>query len=89
MGLWELAEHMACHFEDFRRTAPATTMAMFVLPKWAKFNTITRHWKSYQEFLVRTHMFTRMSVADPTQREVVAPPPWSVQLLLVDVDHEF
>jgi hypothetical protein len=33
------AEHMARHFENCRRASPTFTMAMFVLRKWAKFNT--------------------------------------------------
>jgi hypothetical protein len=33
----ELAERIAQHFEDCRRTSPTSTMAVFVLPKWAKF----------------------------------------------------
>jgi hypothetical protein len=33
-----------------------------------------------------TQLFTRMSLNDPTQREVVAQVPWHVQLWSVDVD---
>jgi hypothetical protein len=55
---WELSEMMACHFERCKRTAPATTMAVFGRHRWAKFNTIiTRHWKLYQEFHARTQYF--------------------------------
>jgi hypothetical protein len=69
---WELAEHIGRHFESCRRTTP---MVVFVRPKWAKFNELTRQWKLYQEFPARTHMFTRQSLNDPTQQEVVAPTP--------------
>jgi hypothetical protein len=41
---WKLAEQIGRYFESFRRTAPSSTMAVFVLPKWAKFNEFTRHW---------------------------------------------
>ena len=40
---WELAERIAQHFEDCRRTSPISTMAVFVLPKWAKFTRVTKH----------------------------------------------
>jgi hypothetical protein len=40
---WELAERIAEHFEDCRRTSPTSTMAVFVLPKWAKFAQLTKH----------------------------------------------
>jgi hypothetical protein len=59
-------------------------MVVFVLPKWAKFNELTRQWKLYQEFPARTQLFTRMSLENPTQHEVVATTPWHVQLWLVD-----
>jgi hypothetical protein len=55
-------------------------MAVFVLPKRAKFNELTRHWKLYQEFSARTQLFTRLSVENPTHQEVVALAPWHVQL---------
>jgi hypothetical protein len=64
-------------------------MAVSVLYKWVKFNTITRHWKLYQEFYARTQLLTRQSFADPTQQEVVAVAPWRVQLWLVDGDCDF
>jgi hypothetical protein len=64
-------------------------MAIFVLPKWAKFNQLTKHWKLYQEFPARTQLFTRQSLENPTQQEVVAPSPWHVQLWLVDADCAF
>jgi hypothetical protein len=35
---WELAEQIGQHFERCRRTTPTSTMAVFVLPKWAKVN---------------------------------------------------
>jgi hypothetical protein len=35
---WEMADQIGQHFENCRRTAPTSTMAVFVLPKWAKFN---------------------------------------------------
>jgi hypothetical protein len=64
-------------------------MVVFILPKWAKFYEITRQWKLYQEFPTRTHLFTRQSLENPTQHEVIAPSPWHVQLWLVDVDCTF
>jgi hypothetical protein len=42
---WELAEQIGQHFESCRRTSPTSTMAVFVLPKWAKFNKLTKYWK--------------------------------------------
>jgi hypothetical protein len=80
---------MACHFESCPRTTPTSTMAMFVLPKWAKFSNITRHCKLYQDFHGRTLLFTSESVIDPTQQEVVAPTLWPTQLWLVDADCNF
>jgi hypothetical protein len=71
---------MAFHFESCRRTTPATTMVVFVLLKWAKFNTITEHLKLYQEFEARTQLFSRQSVSYLTQHEVVALAPWPLQL---------
>jgi hypothetical protein len=44
---WELAKQMASHVDNCRRTTPAMAMAALVLPKWAKFNTITRQLKLY------------------------------------------
>jgi hypothetical protein len=88
---WELAhlaEHIKQHFESCRRTTPTSTMAVFVLPKWEKFNLLTIHRKLYQEFPARTQMFTRQSLENPTQ-QVVAPTPWHVQLWLVDADCAF
>jgi hypothetical protein len=61
-------------------------MAVFVLPKWAKFAQLTKHWKLYQEFPARTQLFTRQSLDNPLQHEVVAPAPWHVRLWLVDAD---
>jgi hypothetical protein len=61
-------------------------MAVFVLPKWAKFAQLTKYKKLYQEFPARTHIFTRHSLENPAQREVVAPTPWHVQLWLIDAD---
>jgi hypothetical protein len=58
-------------------------MAVFVLPKWAKFTQLTKYWKLYQEFPARTQLFTRQSL------EVVALAPWHVQLWLVDADCAF
>jgi hypothetical protein len=56
---WELVERIAQHFEDCRRTSPTSTMAVFVLPKWAKFNQLTKHWKLCQKFLTkRGHGFS-------------------------------
>jgi hypothetical protein len=40
---WGLAQQIAQHFEDCRRTSPTSTMAVFVLPKWAKFAQQTEH----------------------------------------------
>jgi hypothetical protein len=64
-------------------------MAIFFLPKWTKFNHLTKHWKHNQEFQARTQLFTRQSLENPTQQEVVAPAPWHVQLWLVDADCAF
>jgi hypothetical protein len=50
-------------------------MAVFLLPKWAKFTQLTK-----QEFSVRTKPFTRQSLENPAQQEVVAPTPWHVPL---------
>jgi hypothetical protein len=64
-------------------------MAVFVLPKWAKFTPLTKHWKLYQKFPTRTRLFTRQSLENQAQQEVVAPVPWHVQLWLVDADCAF
>jgi hypothetical protein len=40
-------------------------MAVFFLPKWAKFNQLTKHWKRYQELASMTHVFTRQSLENP------------------------
>jgi hypothetical protein len=64
-------------------------MAVFVLPKWAKFTRVTKHWKFYQEFPTRTQLFTRQSLENPARQNVVAPGPWPVQLWLVDADCAF
>jgi hypothetical protein len=85
----ELAEQIGHHYESYRRTTPTSKMAVLVLPKWAKFNELTRHWILYQEFPSRTHLFTRQSLEHPTPHEVVAPAPWPVSLWLIDVDCVF
>jgi hypothetical protein len=64
---WELDEHIEQHFESCRRTAPNSTMAVFVL-KWAKFDELTHHWKLYQKFPARTQLFTRQSLKNPVQQ---------------------
>jgi hypothetical protein len=64
-------------------------MAVFVLPKWAKFNRLTKHWKLSHEFPTRTRLFTRQSLENPAQEEVVAQAPWPIQLWLVDADCAF
>jgi hypothetical protein len=64
-------------------------MAVFVLPKWAKFTQVTKNWKLYQEFPTRTQLFSRQSLENPAQQEVVAPAPWPLQLWLVDADCAF
>jgi hypothetical protein len=64
-------------------------MAVFVLPKWAEFNQLTKHWKLYQEFPARTQLFTRQSLENPAQQEVVAPAPWPIHMWLVDADCAF
>jgi hypothetical protein len=84
-----MAEHIGQHFESCRRTAPTSTMVVSVLPKWAKFNQLNKHWKLYQEFPARTQLFTRLLLENPAQHEVVAPTPWHVQLWLVDADCAF
>jgi hypothetical protein len=64
-------------------------MAVFVLPKWAKFAQLTKHWKLYQEFPARTQLFTRLSLESLAQQEVVAPAFWPVKLWLIDADCAF
>jgi hypothetical protein len=64
-------------------------MAVFVPPKWAKFNQLTKQWKLYHEFPARTQLFTHQSLDNPAQEEVVALAPWHVQLWLVDADCAF
>jgi hypothetical protein len=64
-------------------------MAVFVLPKWANLTPLTKHWKLDQELLARTQFFTRQSLENPAQQEVVAQAPWPVQLWLVDADCAF
>jgi hypothetical protein len=64
-------------------------MAVFMLPNWAKFAQLTKHWKLYQEFPARTHLFTRLSLENHAQQEVVAPAPWHVQMWLIDADCAF
>jgi hypothetical protein len=64
-------------------------MAVFVLQKWAKFAQLTKNLKLYQEFPARTPLFTRQSLENPAQHEVVTPAPWPVQLWLVDIDCAF
>jgi hypothetical protein len=65
---WELAKQIGRHFESCRRTAPASTMAVFVLPKWAKFNHLTKHWKLYMNsqlehrFLLVSHWRTQLNM---------------------------
>jgi hypothetical protein len=59
-------------------------MAVFVLPKWAKFAQLNKHRKLYQEFPARTQLSTRQSFENPAQQEVVALAPWPAQLWLVD-----
>jgi hypothetical protein len=86
---WELAEQIGHHFKSCRRTAPTSTIAVFVLPKWDKFNELTRQWKLYQEFPPRTQLFTGLSMDNLTQQEVLAPAPWHVKLWLVDADCAF
>jgi hypothetical protein len=86
---WELEEQIGQHFESRRRTTPTSTMAVFVLPKWAKFTQLTKHYKLYQEFPARTQLFTRQSLKNPTQQEAVALAPWHVHMWLVDVDCDF
>jgi hypothetical protein len=64
-------------------------MVVFVLPKWAKFTQLTKHWKLYHEFPARTQLFTRQSLENPAHQEEVAPAPWLVHLWLVDADCVF
>jgi hypothetical protein len=64
-------------------------MAVFVLPKWAKFAQLTKHWKLSQEFPARPQLLTRQSLENPAQQEVVALAPWLVQLWLIDADCTF
>jgi hypothetical protein len=71
----EVGENIGHHFESCRRTAPTSTIVVFVLPKWAKFTELTRHQKLYQEFVARTQLFTRQLLENPTKQEVVVPTP--------------
>jgi hypothetical protein len=64
-------------------------MVVCVLSKWAKFIELTRHLKLYQEFPARTQLFTRQSLENPIQQDVVAPSPWPVRLWLVDAHCTF
>jgi hypothetical protein len=84
-----LAKQIGQHFESYRRATPTSTMAAFVLPKWAKFNQLTKHLKLYHEFPARTQLFARQSLKSLAQHDVVDPTPWSVDLWLVDVDCAF
>jgi hypothetical protein len=36
-----------------------STMTAFVLPKWAKSNDLTQHWKLYHDFPAKTELLTR------------------------------
>jgi hypothetical protein len=38
-----VGKKMARHFENCRRTSPTSTMALLVIPKWAKFDDLTQH----------------------------------------------
>jgi hypothetical protein len=64
---WELAEQIGQYFENCRRTSPTSIMAVFVLPKWAKFNQLTKHLKLYHEFSARTQLFIRQSLKNLSQ----------------------
>jgi hypothetical protein len=81
---WEAAQEIGHHFESCRRRASTSAMVVFVLHKWVKFNELTQHWKPYQEFLAKTQLFTRQSLENTSQQEVVALAPWHVQLWSVD-----
>jgi hypothetical protein len=39
----ELVDQIGQQFETCRRTAPTSTMAIFLLPKWAKFNLFPKY----------------------------------------------
>jgi hypothetical protein len=54
-----------------------------------KFAQLTKQWKLYQEFPARTQLFTRLSLENPAQQEVVALAPWHVHLWLIDADCAF
>jgi hypothetical protein len=67
---WELAKHIDRHFDSCKRTYPTSTMAVFILPKRAKFNDLSRYLRLHQEFPLRTPLFLlfpRQSMADPTK----------------------
>jgi hypothetical protein len=64
-------------------------MVVFVLSKWAKLNKLTQQRRLYQEFPGRTPLFTRQSLENLAQQEVVAPSPWPMQLWLVYADCAF
>jgi hypothetical protein len=83
-----MAEQIPRHFERCKRTSPTSTMVVFLLPKWAKFKELSRHWNSYREFSTMTHLLTRQSMDDPTKQEVVARAPWPIQMWLVDAGSE-
>jgi hypothetical protein len=61
--------HNTTH-EICRRTTLASTMVVFVLPKWAEFDTLTSHWNLFHDFPERTPLFTRLYVDDPTKQKV-------------------
>jgi hypothetical protein len=58
---WELADEIGQHFETCRRTALQSTIAIFVLPKWAKFKRLIANWKWYEKFSTRVHLLARHS----------------------------
>jgi hypothetical protein len=87
--LWELGDEIARRFEICRRIIPTSTMAVFVLPKWAKLNELTRRWNSYHEFHSKTQQLTCPLKDDSTKQEVVASPPWLIHLWLINADCEF
>jgi hypothetical protein len=54
----ELADEIGQDFENFSHTTFEYTLAIFVLPKWSKFNKLTHNWKMSPNFPTRMQMFT-------------------------------
>jgi hypothetical protein len=77
------------HIKKCRPTTPTSTKVVLILSEFAKFNTLTRHWKWKHNFRARTILFTRQSLDDPIKQEVVGPTQWPLHLWLVVDGCEF